>query len=365
MELPAFLEMLNRDLKPRAAKLFLAAYHDPGPLPRQFWAIRSGMLAQHVAEAINDLRKERAAVIERVSEGAGYVFIVTRDRQASQSLGYVQHPEWSPDGRLIAVDGIQTMDTAGNGRQQLPGTQSGDERPAWQPLQPPPPPAPGYPRPRGATPLVVPLVPAFEQCTSGQNDTHGAPLAFASCKPPRQSSVYLTTGTPDANGQKAAMAGFVRFDAILGDTSTGASEADVAISARLTDVRCRLGGSPWCTQDAPLASYLGEIEPIATLQMTDRDSAGTVSDPVTMPPTSPLASPFPFVVQCAPTGDPTVGSTCDGKTTVNAITPGAVKEKERAVWELGTVQVFDGGNDGAAITKDFNRVFADQGLFVP
>ncbi|PWU20204.1 MAG: hypothetical protein C5B48_12800, partial [Candidatus Rokuibacteriota bacterium] len=41
-----------------------------------------------------------------------------------------------------------------------------------------------YPRPKGATPLRVPLVPAAKPCTS-PNSTHGAPLAFGSCAPPQ------------------------------------------------------------------------------------------------------------------------------------------------------------------------------------
>jgi hypothetical protein len=297
-------------------------------------------------------------------DGGSQVFIVTADGKVSRGLAYGGHPEWSPDGRLIALDGIYTINAAGNDRQVLADTWT-SERPAWQPLQPPPPPAAGYPRPRGATPLVVPLVPAFEQCpTSAQNVNHGPPLAFPSCKPPHQVSTYLTTGTPDANGAQAALVGFVRLDAIPGDPSTDANEADVAMSVSLTDVRCRFGGSPWCTQDAPMAPYLGEISTVATLQMTDRDSGGTAGDPVTFSPTSPVAG-LPFVVQCAPTGDSTVGSTCEGSTTANAITPGTVQEGERAVWELGAVQVFDGGNNGMVDDDGVERVFADQGLFVP
>ena len=58
----------------------------------------------------------------------------------------------------------------------------------------------GYPRPQGASPLRVSLVPAFAECT-GPNRTHGPPLASPSCNPPAQSSDHLTVGAPDANGQ--------------------------------------------------------------------------------------------------------------------------------------------------------------------
>ena len=59
----------------------------------------------------------------------------------------------------------------------------------------------GYARPKGATPLRVPLVPAFQQCTAADR-THGPPLAFPSCASPAQTSGNLTVGTPDANGAR-------------------------------------------------------------------------------------------------------------------------------------------------------------------
>ena len=47
-----------------------------------------------------------------------------------------------------------------------------------------------------------------------------------------------------------------------------------------------------------------------------------------------------------------------------AIVPGAVKEGKRAVWQVGQVQVYDGGADGAVTTSP-NTLFARQGVFVP
>jgi hypothetical protein len=44
--------------------------------------------------------------------------------------------------------------------------------------------------------------------------------------------------------------------------------------------------------------------------------------------------------------------------------PGAVREGDRAVWELGTVEVYDGGSDGVGSTSD-NTLFARQGVFIP
>jgi hypothetical protein len=46
------------------------------------------------------------------------------------------------------------------------------------------------------------------------------------------------------------------------------------------------------------------------------------------------------------------------------VLPGSVQTGARAIWQLGSVQVFDGGPDGIVSTPD-NSLFADQGLFVP
>jgi hypothetical protein len=40
------------------------------------------------------------------------------------------------------------------------------------------------------------------------------------------------------------------------------------------------------------------------------------------------------------------------------------RESKRSNWQLGKLQIFDGGPDGDAETAD-NTLFAVQGLFVP
>ena len=42
-----------------------------------------------------------------------------------------------------------------------------------------------------------------------------------------------------------------------------------------------------------------------------------------------------------------------------------MREGKRAVWGLGSVQVFDGGSDGDADTTGDNTLFEVQGLFAP
>ena len=257
------------------------------------------------------------------------------------------------------------MNTANTDRAYIPGTDADDLSPAWQPLQPPPPPPPGYPRPRGASPLVVSLVPAFQQCTSASaNSVHAPPLAFPSCNPPVQTSTYLTVGTPDANGQAANSVGSVRITAIPGNPSTPANEADIALSASVTDVRCM--HLTLCASTIPGAAYQGELDVQASVQITDRDSRGSAIGPSTFSPKDRyITDPFlHFPASCAQTDDPSVGSTCLGATTLNAVVPGAVQEGQRAIWELGQIQVFDGGADGVAQASDA-KLFMDQGVFVP
>jgi hypothetical protein len=201
-----------------------------------------------------------------------------------------------------------------------------------------------YARPRGASPLRLPLVPAYVECTS-PDTTHGSPLAFPACRGPEQTSPNLTVGTPDSNGLRANSTGSVLFRTILGNSSTSENEADVSIGVKLSDVR----------QTAGLADYTGELREVSTLRLTDRANGnggtGTVQD-MTIGVTIP----------CTATADTTKGASCTVSTTVNALIPGAVVEGRRSIWNLGQVQVFDGGEDGIVSTDD-NSLFAVQGLF--
>jgi hypothetical protein len=198
---------------------------------------------------------------------------------------------------------------------------------------------PGYPRPRGATPFRVPLTPAFKACTS-PNRTHGAPLAFPSCRPPQPASNYLTIGTPDANGRSASSQGSVLYNVLPGD---------VKVDVSVTDVR-RPG----------LVDYAGELSTEQTVQLTDRSNGAAQDEPATVE-----AFPFRFAVPCAATADPNVGGTCALSSTFDALVPGSVVDGARAMWELGAVSVYDGGADNQAATTGDNTLFERQGLFVP
>jgi len=205
----------------------------------------------------------------------------------------------------------------------------------------------GYPRPAGASPLRVALVPAFQQCTA-PDSTHGPPLGFPSCSSPDQASPNLTVGTPDANGRGANSIGVVRLATIVGTPSTPEDEADVRVEVSISDVR----------ETAGLGDYTGELEQITNLRITDRAN-GTGNESATVQDT-PLAATVP----CTATPETTRGSTCSISTTMDALVPGAVPEGKRSIWALGQVQLFDGGPDGVAATAG-NSLFAVQGVFVP
>jgi hypothetical protein len=210
-------------------------------------------------------------------------------------------------------------------------------------------PVAGYPRPRGAGPLSVSLVPAFAPCTS-PNRTHGAPLAFPACAPPAQTSGSLTVGTGDANGNGAASVGFVTLKALPRSPDPDVEDADVQITLSLTDVRS--AGS--------LADYTGELQGQVTVRLTDYAQAA----PTTNPPQTVQDFPTTFTAPCAATASGTIGGTCSANTTAEALVPGMVRKFNRAVWELGPVLVYDGGPDGDAETPG-NTLFARQGLFIP
>src|SRR2546426_5362638 len=122
-----------------------------------------------------------------------------------------------------------------------------------------------HPRPKGGSPVRVPLVPAYEQCTS-PNRMHGGPLASPSCDPPLQTSSFLTVGTPDANGAAANSMGFTRVRVKV------TSPEDVLFSLTVSDVRCRPAtDASVCrgANDQAGPDYVGDVQSNATMRITD------------------------------------------------------------------------------------------------
>jgi hypothetical protein len=208
-----------------------------------------------------------------------------------------------------------------------------------------------YPRPKGATPMKVSLVPAYEPCTA-PNREHGPPLAFASCNPPALASDHLTVGTAESNGRPTKSEGRVRLVALPGAPGTPADEADVVVGLSITDVRRR----------ADLADYTGGVRATIPIRVTDRDNAPA---PGGLSQGTGVDADVAFDAACAATADTTVGATCETTTSIDALMPGAVKEGMRTVWQLGQVRVDDGGADSDPSTTGDNTLFAVQGVFAP
>ncbi len=223
-----------------------------------------------------------------------------------------------------------------------------------------------YSRPRGATPLYLPLVPAFVECGT-PDSTHGAPLAFSSCSQPRQESQTLTVGTPDANQLPVRATAHARIDARPGDSATSTDEADVAVAVNATDVRCAIA-SDGCP-GGPGSDFDGRMLLRAALRITDRDNGTAVSqgEPGTVVDIS-----MEVPVTCSPTSTST-GSTCAVATTFDALFPGAVKENGRAIWEVGAAALDDPGPNGTGYGAGCPSTCGDgdespfmrQGVFVP
>jgi hypothetical protein len=133
------------------------------------------------------------------------------------------------------------------------------------------------------------------------------------------------------------------------DPLTPAAEADVGIAISLTDV-FRAG---------TLADYTGELEGRLALRITDRASGAAGTEAATV-----VDTPLHATLGCTATEADTDGAVCASLTSANALIPGSVLSGRRAVWELGPVEVYDGGTDERAATTTDNRLLAREGIYV-
>jgi hypothetical protein len=222
-------------------------------------------------------------------------------------------------------------------------------------------------RPKGATPLVAPLVIAYDQCTTGNSEHNPPHLAGNSCVPPTRSSSLLTTCEPTVNACPVAFRGQIKLVVTLAPNDIKILPDPAALTGSgIQDVRCGDLTGSLCSNANDLGppDYTGFLAAYMTWRMTDHDNGpsggpydqtGTVQD---------LFFPIPFV--CSSTG-PSVGATCvPPATTANAICA-CISSSKRVNTELNDVRVFDGGTDGNPfnVSDGPNRVFARMGLFWP
>jgi hypothetical protein len=276
-----------------------------------------------------------AGAIEVVSASGSQIL-----RQLTPSTSFDTSPAWSPDGSKIAFErsgSIYVMDASdGSGVSSLG---SGAD-PDWQPI------VRGYPRPKGATPMYIPLVTAAQACTA-TNTTHGAPLSSGSCSPPSTTSSNVTVSFGELYAKSI---GAVNLKVLPG-TAGPPDDADVTFNMSITNV-----------MKPDRSDYTGELRLELPLRITDNANspAPAGGEGATVSDTSLFST-----VPCAATADTTLGAGCGLSSTIDALVPGAVQEGSRAIWALGQVKVFDGGADGDADTPGDNQLFEVQGVFVP
>jgi hypothetical protein len=219
----------------------------------------------------------------------------------------------------------------------------------------------GHLRPKSASPIRIPIVPAFKQCLAS-NRTHGPPLAFPSCNPPVEASTYLTVGEPTVNGAAANAVGFAKITVKVGVVGPP-EDSDVMLIANATDIRCKAGVAACGSVNAADGpDYTGQVQGTAQIRISDHWNAiapGGGPDPATV-----QDIPFPVNGSCVATADTAIGGTCSANTSANAVVPGSVLDGKRAVVGIGQIQFNDGGAGGVAGAADAT-IFGVQGIFIP
>jgi FG-GAP repeat protein len=214
-----------------------------------------------------------------------------------------------------------------------------------------------HPRPGGATPLRVSLVPEFQQCAS-PNSSHVPPLDMPSCRPPALSSSLLTTSS---QGRGSASA---RLDVQPGDPDTSTDEADLKIGASASDVSAAADGS----------DYAGKVLLSTRMRITDNANGSASNDSATVEDFD-----FSAPVDCVANNDPALGSSCQISTTADTLVPGFAVEGRRSVISAFSLAVLDTGADGQVAPANDplglgcpptcgsgdEKVYLRQGVFAP
>jgi Tol biopolymer transport system component len=290
------------------------------------------------------------------ADGTGQVQLTNRPSTSDQA------PAWSPDGTQIVFETrtfAPTCPTSCTGYTQiarinadgsgfatvtLPGRS--DVHPDWQPLPSSSPPPP-YSTPRLASVVKGALVPVFRQCGTGTNSvtgSHSPPLSVGSCAPQPTGVAHFG---PQARGTTWVAT-------VYGDTNpANGDQADMSLHIQLSDIRTVAGGDYDPVPGGPDGTL------VTGFRFTDRSNGGSGSDPGTATDFD-LAVPF----TCSATTATTVGSTCGLDTTLDAVTPGMIKENKATVVQVFRLRLMDSGANGVRGDGD-DRLFATVGVFAP
>jgi hypothetical protein len=202
--------------------------------------------------------------------------------------------------------------------------------------------------PQSAPSIDVSLVPAYRQCGSPSNpgtSEHSPPLAVASCDP-----VPIGAAHFGPSGQ-----GVAHLTVIPGNLSTATDEADVGLTAALSDVRSGSGaGSDYNPRPSGTdATLVFRLRLTDSLNGTSGADDGTTSD-----------VDFSVPIDCSDTTDPDAGADCGADTTADAVMPGVVSEDASSIVQVFRVRVLDAGSNQVPGDSD-DRLFAQQGIFAP
>ena len=228
-----------------------------------------------------------------------------------------------------------------------------------------------YARPVGASPVRLPFVPAYKECTA-PNTTHRG-FNQPSCYGPKPESNWLTVGTPEYNGAGPTRSGYVRIapsateergeDATLPDDARRPARRQDRVDHERR--RCQTV-STGCT--GALADDTGLLWFFSDFRLTDKNNGPPASArPGTRPPRHLTVD---FGVPCTATGSTAVGTPARSprrSTVLGSNT--AIAEQKRGIWELAggpldrNMRLYDGGSNGTY--KPGDTVFATAGLFFP
>jgi len=266
-----------------------------------------------------------------------------------------------------------------------------------------------YPHPVGASPLRVPLVPAYEPCeVAAANSAHGQPLDFASCSSPSRRSSTVTIGPSSLGFARWVVCNSGSASGFCNPVAGGLPKPDVRLTGSIRDVQCRTGvplgcsgggdydpnaiagpytsagdgsspAQPACFPSPTSASDClagSDLTEVAELPGSGRVTGGgftprgiRITDSHNGPDQSSSATVvdvgFPIPIDCIGTpADQNRGSSCGVNTTANALMPGIVRDGDAAVWQVGQIELTDSGPDGTRGNGD-DDLFAVQGVFLP